>query len=181
MDRKILRFFLTLTICGIFLLNIVINYKCEIEFIFFLTVLLSVVQARNFPTANDVWTPSYYTKFSGIRDENDDLALKVEIIRKFIENGKLSRQANFENYADQLFTKLINSEIENVKITPEEFSKSIENFQFDTSNDDEDDDEDENMKIRNLIQPTRESRQQPADTGNQRRPPKYQLNGKCGK
>lgn len=148
------------------------------------------VQAGNIPSEKDVWSPTYHLKYSGIRNENDQISSKVEILRKFIENGKLSRQANFERYVDQLFVMLIDGEAAKDKMTPEQFSMNIEKFQYVTKADDEEDDEkDKEVKeMKKMMEiemnsPIKENETRSARIEDVkedvRRPPQYPLTGKC--
>lgn len=152
------------------------------------TVLAEVTFATKIPSENDIWSPNYHLQFTATNEVKDELITKVRILRKFIEVGKLSRQANFERYADQLFTFLINTESDitgKSKLTPSEFVTKLEKFQYIT-NDKDDDEEDDEMNSSNMDKFTEKEarnekiiRKDRKITQDTRRKPMYPLTGKC--
>lgn len=138
--------------------------------------------ASKIPSENDIWSPNYHLQFTASNEVKDDLMTKVRILRKFIEIGKLSRQANFERYADQLFAFLINTESDTTgksNMTPEEFETKLENFQYVTTEKDEDEEDDEINSADMDKFNEKETRKYRKVTQDTRRKPKYPLTGKC--
>lgn len=136
------------------------------------------------PSLDDVWSPNYHLNHISTVDSttDNDLIIKIGIIKEFIDAGKLSRQANFEKYGSQLFSYLIKTETEMTgksKLTPAEFKKKLENFQYETKG--EKDESDEEMipaEVDKFTEP--QTRKNRADWNNMRQPLVFPITDKCG-